>query len=141
MIQTIAKKKTHTLKFISLNVFTTLKKKDVLIDIEYSRSCLKLTVKIYQDLWYCMNSIPLHTLRVNQRHFLNIPYLRRDAFQGCYKSHRSTFTTAKKKKKKSKTNQVFLFLENLGTQKKKYMLVKMFILVSNDHSIFSQIFC
>lgn len=89
-----------------------------------------------------MNSIPLHTLRVNQRHFLNIPYLRHDAFQGCYKKVIEVHLQQQKKKKKSKTNQVFLFLENLGTQKKKkYMLVKMFILVSNDHSIFSQIFC
>lgn len=86
-----------------------------------------------------MNSIPLHTLRVNQRHFLNIPYLRHDAFQGCYK--KVIEVHLQQQKKKSKTNQVFLFLENLGTQKKKYMLVKMFILVSNDHSIFSQIFC
>lgn len=78
-----------------------------------------------------MNSIPLHTLRVNQRHFLNIPYLRRDAFQGCYK--KVIEVHLQQQKKKSKTNQVFLFLENLGTQKKKYMLVKMFILVSNDH--------
>lgn len=79
-----------------------------------------------------MNSIPLHTLRVNQRHFLNIPYLRRDAFQGCYKKVIEVHLQQQKKKKKSKQNQVFLFFENLGT-KKKYMLVKMFILVSNDH--------
>lgn len=71
-----------------------------------------------------MNSIPLHTLRVNQRHFLNIPYLRHDAFQGCYKKVIEVHLQQQKKKKKSKTNQVFLFLENLGTQKKKIHVSK-----------------
>lgn len=74
-----------------------------------------------------MNSIPLHTLRVNQRHFLNIPYLRRDAFQGCYKKVIEVHLQQQKKKKKSKQNQVFLFFENLGTKKKIHVSKNVYI--------------
>lgn len=74
-----------------------------------------------------MNSILLHTLRVNQRHFLNIPYLRRDAFQGCYKKVIEVHLQQQKKKKKVNKIKYFYFLKIWVLKKKIHVSKNVYI--------------